>query len=197
MSASVPPDNTFGLSAQSLEFAHQSSGALLYLLSAFAVPKLSRRACHWAGQQHRSTHLITMTRTFMILLAPCFAVVIMNQDCLAQWLSFWQPCKSPESFSIAYKPGVLPTAPNNSTDIEYIEGLLGLAAAGTLCPECPTLASFLVDVVQSDQQMHKDVRYQRTLATMLTHHSDVCRWPLSYPVLTCCWLTVAVLALHT
>lgn len=175
MSASLPPDNIFGLSQLVFDIVHHCSGALIYLLSAYVVPFLSRRACRWIKKDHLSAQLITLTRTFMILLAPFCAVVIMNQDCSALWLTFWRPCQKTKNFRIVYAPGVLHPVPTKPEVRTLMEGFEGLDMASFKCYACPTMTSLLEDALRSNVNEDNNPFLWETLGTTLTHHSDICR----------------------
>ena len=102
---SLPPDNTLGLGVVTLQIFEGGGGAILYLVSARIVPVLSRWASHLVdGGARLSCNVIMTTRLVISLIVPFCAVVMMNQDCFAHWLWFWNPCKdnSSEQFNVVW-----------------------------------------------------------------------------------------------
>ena len=104
-SASIPPDeNTLGLGTDTLLLSHNGAGVLLFLITSYAVPflaeKLMKVVNGGAKDPKISLHLITIARLMIALVVPFVAVLLLNQDCNAQWLKLWQPCNDPEKFQI-------------------------------------------------------------------------------------------------
>jgi len=86
LSTSLPPDNSLHISSGVLQVINRGIGGLLFMISAYIIPILSRAASRWAvgGQVWLSGHLITATRSVITLLVPMCVVITMNQDCFAK-----------------------------------------------------------------------------------------------------------------
>ena len=86
LSTSLPPDNSLHISSGVLQVINRGIGGLLFMISAYIIPILSRAASRWAvgGQVWLSGHLITATRSVVTLLVPMCVVITMNQDCFAK-----------------------------------------------------------------------------------------------------------------
>lgn len=102
---SLPGDhNTLGISARTLQAFQHSAGAMLSATNSFAMPLLARwvTRAFSQGEVDRSTELILMMggRLAISLIVPVLAVIILDQQCFAQWLKFWDGCQSPDAFNI-------------------------------------------------------------------------------------------------
>ena len=86
LSTSLPSDNSLHISSGLLQVINRGIGGILFMISAYILPALSRAASEWAvgGQVWLSGHLITATRSVITLLVPMCVVITMNQDCFAK-----------------------------------------------------------------------------------------------------------------
>lgn len=86
LSTSLPSDNSLHISSGVLQVINRGIGGLLFVISAYIIPTLSRWASRWAvgGQVWLSGHLITATRSVVTLLVPMCVVITMNQNCFAK-----------------------------------------------------------------------------------------------------------------
>lgn len=106
--SSLPPENTIlQTSGLTMEVVRSCAGAVLFLTSAYIVPTVSRSLAKCANLGHRreiGSHLITLTRSVITLVAPFVAVLLMNQSCNAKWLSLWEPCTHAGQFDVKIRP---------------------------------------------------------------------------------------------
>jgi len=100
LSKSVPPDNTLGLSHVALEAAYRGASAVLYLVTAYAIPAAARRlARKMSADMRTAARLILTARLTATLVIPLLATLIMHEGCLSTWLRVWKPCTGQDSFS--------------------------------------------------------------------------------------------------
>ena len=95
-----------GLGQDELVWIQRGVGGLLFLISAYIVPTLSRKAANWVregAQYYLSGHLMMATRTTVVLIVPFCVVITFNQDCFAKWLQLWNPCQDSSQFSITFQ----------------------------------------------------------------------------------------------
>ena len=111
LSLSLPPDqNSLGMGSATLELFQHSIGLVLYLISAFALPKLARKVieCFAASSMDEASiaeqagELMMLARFVIVVVAPSLTVLLTTQSCFAKW------CASEVCVCIGLHDSVLP-----------------------------------------------------------------------------------------
>lgn len=108
VSTSLPPQNVLGLGSAILLLFQKTAGMILFVVTAFIVPGLSKLTCHWARLAPSRRGILTVSARLLIsLLIPWSLVVVLNQDCLAKWPCLWNTCQQDDTFDISYPEAVI------------------------------------------------------------------------------------------
>ena len=92
----IPSDeNTLGLGDSTLALSQFSAGAVMSLTTMIIVPLLGNAWVNASngGKPDRKTalHPIMPARLMIALVIPFCAVLVLNQNCNAQWMTLWKP----------------------------------------------------------------------------------------------------------
>ena len=94
LSLSLPPDqNSLGMGSVALELFQHSIGLVLYVVSAYVVPKLARKVVEcFAGTAmdevstvEQAGELMMLARFVTVVMAPGLTVLLTTQSCFANW----------------------------------------------------------------------------------------------------------------
>ena len=111
VSTSLPAQNALGIGEVVLAIFQNGIGAILYLITSYAIPWLASQASGWAGCKSKTLRgrAMVASRLFITVCVPLVTILIMNQDCGSAWLRLWSRCDDSTAFNTrAYIQGTWP-----------------------------------------------------------------------------------------
>jgi len=130
VSANVPRDNVWNLSAAALSGDRTAGGGILFVITHMIIPRLVTKVVKFvstddAHGDELAARIIMTCHLWIMVLVPAAVTIAVHQDCSGGWLRLWSTCEDPESFNI----NVLVTSPGLA-NLETIIPLKGVSETG-------------------------------------------------------------------